>query len=131
MLTDVQPKVSASLTNVQEVTARLVPLLDDVKKVSAQANDTLAHVDAALMENRSDVRTTVVSLRDTLAKSTLLLDHLNRALDQNSDNVDELLDNIRISTENLKGLTETLRSRPASLIRGIRAEDRQPGGGRK
>jgi phospholipid/cholesterol/gamma-HCH transport system substrate-binding protein len=131
MLTDIQPKVSASLTNVQEVTARLAPLLDDIKKVSAQANDTLAHVDASLMENRSDVRTTVVSLRDTLAKSTVLLEHLNRALDQNSDNVDELLENIRISTENLKGLTEMLRSRPASLIRGIRAEDRQPGGGRK
>ena len=131
LLNDVQPKVSASLTNLQEVTAKLSPLLDDLKKVSAQANDTLAHVDGALMENRTDVRTTVVSLRDSLSKSTVLLDHLNRALDQNSDNIDELLENIRISTENLKGLTETLRSRPASLIRGIRAEDRQPGGVRK
>ena len=131
MLNDVQPKVSASLTNVQEVTAKLSPLLDDIKKTSAQANDTLAHVDAALMENRPDIRTTVVNLRDTLSKSTALLDHLNRTLDQNSDNIDELLENIRVSTENLKGLTETLRSRPASLIRGIRAEDRQPGGGHK
>jgi phospholipid/cholesterol/gamma-HCH transport system substrate-binding protein len=131
LLGDVQPKVSASLSSVQEVTAKLSPLLDDIKKVSAQANDTLAHVDAALMENRPDVRTTVVSLRDTLSKSTVLLDHLNRALDQNSDNIDELLENVRISTENLKSLTETLRSRPASLIRGIHAEDRQPGGGRK
>src|SRR5262249_40081348 len=52
LLTDVQPKVSASLSNVQEVTAKLSPLLDDIKKVSAQANDTLAHVDAALLENR-------------------------------------------------------------------------------
>src|SRR5215469_17038980 len=131
LLGDAQPKVSASLTNVQEVTAKLSPLLDDIKKVSAQANDTLSHVDATLMENRSDVRTTVVTLRDTLAKSTVLLDHLNRALDQNSDNIDELLENVRISTENLKGLTETLRSKPASLIRGVHAEDRQPGGGRK
>ena len=131
LLNDVQPKVSASLTNVQEVTAKLSPLLDDIRKVSAQADDTLAHVDAVLMDNRPDVRTVVVNLRDTLSKSTVLLDHLNRALDQNSDNIDELLDNIRISTENLKGLTETLRSRPASLIRGIHAEDRQPGGGRK
>jgi phospholipid/cholesterol/gamma-HCH transport system substrate-binding protein len=131
LLKDVEPKVSASLTNVQEVTAKLSPLLDDLKKVSGQANETLAHVDGALMENRTDVRNTVVNLRDTLAKSTVLLDHLNRTLDQNSDNIDELLENIRISTENLKGLTETLRSRPASLIRGIPAEDRQPGGGRK
>jgi phospholipid/cholesterol/gamma-HCH transport system substrate-binding protein len=131
LLNDVQPKVSASLSNVQEVTAKLSPLVDDFKKVSAQANDTLAHVDAALLENRTDVRTSVVTLRDALAKSTVLLDHLNQALNQNSDNIDEVLDNVRISTENLKGLTETLRARPASLIRGIGAEDRQPGGARK
>src|SRR5262249_267563 len=131
VLNDAEPKVSASLTNLQDVTAKLSPLLDDIKKVSAQADETLAHVDATLMENRSDVRTTVVSLRDTLSKSTVLLDHLNRALDQNSDNIDGLLENTRISTENLRGLTETLRSRPASLIRGVQAEDRQPGGGRK
>ena len=131
LLNDVQPKVSASLSNVQEVTAKLSPLLDDLKKVSTQANDMLAHVDAALLENRTDVRTSVLTLHDSLAKSTVLLDHLNQALNQNSDNIDELLDNVRISTENLKGLTETLRARPASLIRGIGAEDRQPGGARK
>ncbi len=131
LLVDVQPKVSASLTNVQEFTSKLTPLLDEISKVSTQANDTLSHVDATLMENRSDIRGTVANLRDTSAKSTVLLDHLNRSLDQNSDNIDELLENIRVATENLKGLTETLRTSPASLIRGIRAEDRQPGGGRK
>ncbi len=131
LLTDLEPKASASLSNLQEVTARLSPLLDDVKKVSARADDTLAHVDATLVENRSDVRASVTTLRDTLAKSTVLLDHLNQAIDQNSGNIDELLDNLRISTENMKGLTETLRRSPASLIRGIRAEDRQPGGAHK
>jgi phospholipid/cholesterol/gamma-HCH transport system substrate-binding protein len=128
MLNDAQPKVAASLSNVQDLTTKLTPLLEDIKKVSATANETLAHVDAALVENRADVRTSVATLRDALAKSTVLLDHLNQALDQNSANIDELLDNIRVSTENLKGLTETLRSKPASLIRGIQAEDRKPGG---
>jgi phospholipid/cholesterol/gamma-HCH transport system substrate-binding protein len=128
MLNDAQPKVSASLSNVQDLTTKLSPLLEDIKKVSASANETLAHVDAALVENRADVRTSVTTMRDALAKSTVLLDHLNQALDQNAANIDDLLDNIRVSTENLKGLTETLRSRPASLIRGIRAEDRKPGG---
>jgi len=129
LLNDAQPKVAASLSNIQEVTAKLTPLLDDIKKVSTQADDTLAHVDATLVENRSDVRASVINLRDALAKSTGLLDHLNQALDQNSGNIDELLDNLRISTENLKGLTETLRSSPSSLIVGIKAEDRKPGGG--
>jgi len=131
LVTDMQPKISASLSNLQEVTGKLTPLLDGISKVSAQANDTLSHLDATLMEDRSDIRAAVVNLRDTLAKSTILLDHVNRSLDQNSDNIDELLDNLRTATENLKGLTETLRSRPASLIRGIAAEDRKPGGGRK
>ncbi len=128
LLNDAQPKVAATLSNIQDLTAKLTPLLDDVKKVSTQADDTLAHVDAALMENRADVRASVTSLRDALAKSTALLDHLNQSLDQNSDNIDELLDNIRVSTENLKSLTETLRSSPSSLIRGIHVEDRKPGG---
>lgn len=128
LLADAQPRVAASLANVEELTTKLSPLLDDIRKLSAEANDTLAHVDAALVENRADVRSSVTGLRDSLAKSAVLLDRLNQSLDQNSDNIDELLDNIRVSTENLKGLTETLRSRPASLIRGIRAEDRQPGG---
>ena len=131
LLGDAQPKLATSLANVQEVTGKLNPLLDEISKVSKQANDTLSHVDATLMENRPDLRSTVVSLRDTLAKSTLLLDQLNRTLDENSDSIDEVLENIRISTENLKALTDTLRSRPASLIRGNPAEDRHPGGGRK
>jgi ABC-type transporter Mla subunit MlaD len=84
-------------------------------------------VDATLVENRPDIRASVVSLRDTLAKSTALLDQLNRTMDQNSANIDELLDNIRMSTENLRSLTETLRSSPASLIRGMKVPDRKPG----
>jgi phospholipid/cholesterol/gamma-HCH transport system substrate-binding protein len=131
LLNDAQPKVSVSLSNIQAVTAKLTPLLDDVQKASARANDTLAHLDGTLVENRGDIHASVTTLRDTLAKSAALLDRLNQTLDQNTDNIDELLDNLRISTENLKGLTETLRSSPASLIRGVRVEDRKPGGGKQ
>jgi phospholipid/cholesterol/gamma-HCH transport system substrate-binding protein len=131
LLTDARPKVSASLTNVQEVTAKLGPLLDDLKTTTARANDTLAHVDSTLMENRGDIRATVTSLRDTVAKSTTLLTELNQTLDQNSGNIDDLLDNIRMTTENLRALTETLMQSPASLIRGIKVNDRKPGEVRK
>ena len=128
LLNDAQPKVSASLTNVQELTTKLSPLLDDLKKVSAQANDTLGHVDGTLVENRTDIRASVTNLRDALEQSTVLLGRLNQALDQNADNIGEVLENIRASTENLKGLTETLRRSPASLIRGERVHEHQPGG---
>jgi phospholipid/cholesterol/gamma-HCH transport system substrate-binding protein len=127
LLDDARPKVSVSLTNVQELTTSLKPLLDDVKTTTAQANDTLAHVDSTLVENRPDIRASVAGLRDTLARSTALLDKLNLTLDQNSANIDELLDNLRMSTENLKALTDTLKRAPASLIRGIKVPDRKPG----
>ena len=127
MLGDARPKVATSLTNVQELTAKLSPLLDDLKTTTARANDTLAHVDSTLVENRTDIRASVVGLRDTLARSTALLDQLNQTLDNNSANIDELLDNIRMSTENLRSLTETLQRAPASLIRGIKVPERKPG----
>jgi phospholipid/cholesterol/gamma-HCH transport system substrate-binding protein len=127
LLEDARPKVSASLTNVQDLTTTLKPLLDQLKTTTAQANNTLAHVDSTLADNRPDIRASVIGLRDTLARSTVLLDQLNQTLDQNSANIDELLDNLRMSTENLKALTETLKRSPASLIRGIRVPDRKPG----
>jgi len=131
LLTDARPKVSASLTRVQELTAKLGPLLDDLKTTTARANDTLAHVDATLMENRPDIRASVTGLRDTLAKSTELLKELNQTFDQNSPNIDDLLSNLRMTTENLRTLTETLMHSPASLIRGMKVADRQPGEIRK
>ena len=124
LLNDVRPKVSTSLANVQDITkdlnAKLAPLLDDVKTTTARANDTLSHLDSSLVENRPDVRATVLSLRSTLSL-------LNQTLDRNSANIDELLDNIRMSTENLRSLTETLERAPASLIRGIKVPERKPG----
>ena len=124
LLNDARPKVSTSLTNVEDLTrelnAKLGPLLDQVKSATAQANDTLSHVDSTLLENRPDIRASVVSLRDTLAQ-------LNQTLDQNSANIDELLDNIRMSTENLRSLTETLKSAPSALIRGMKVTERKPG----
>jgi len=124
LLNDARPKVSTSLANVQDITkdlnAKLAPLLDDLKATTARANYTLSHVDATLVENRPDIRASVVRLRDTMAQ-------LNQTLDQNSANIDELLDNIRMSTENLRSLTETLERAPASLIRGIKVPERKPG----
>jgi phospholipid/cholesterol/gamma-HCH transport system substrate-binding protein len=131
LLTDVRPKVSTSLANIQDVTAKLGPLLDDLKTTTARANDTLGQLDSTLIENRPDIRTSVTGLRDTVAKSTELLNGLNETLDQNSANIDEVLDNIRMTTENLRTLTETLTRSPASLIRGIKVTDRKPGEIRK
>jgi ABC-type transporter Mla subunit MlaD len=119
--------VGASLGNVRDLTARLGPLLDSLNTTTARANDTLGHVDSTLLENRADIRAAVIGLRDTLAKSTGLLNELNQTLDQNSGNIDDLLNNVRMTTENLRTLTETLMHSPASLIRGVKVPDRKPG----
>jgi phospholipid/cholesterol/gamma-HCH transport system substrate-binding protein len=131
VLSDARPKVSVSLANVQQLTAKVGPLIDDLKTTTTRANDTLAHVDSSLTDNRADLRATVTGLRDTVAKSAALLDQVSQTLDQNSDNIDGLLENIRMTTENLRALTETLARSPASLIRGVKATDRQPGDARK
>jgi len=131
LLGDARPKVAVSLANVQHLTAKLTPLLDDLKTTTARANDTLGHVDATLTENRPDIRTTVTGLRDTLAQSTVLLRELDQTLEQNTSNIDGLLENMRMTTENLKSLTEMLSHSPASLIRGVKMVDRKPGDVRK
>ena len=124
LLNDTRPKLNTTLSNAQDLTeqlhSKLGPLLDKVQATTGTANDTLRHVDSTLLENRADIRASVVHLRDTLAQ-------LNQTLDQNSANIDEMLDNIRMATENLRGLTDTLRSSPASLIRGIKVTERRPG----
>jgi len=70
-------------------------------------------------------------LRETVAKASVLLDQFNQIFNQNSDNIDGLLDNMRMTAENLRVLTETVARSPASLIRGVKAADRQPGEIRK
>ena len=84
-------------------------------------------MDATLVENRADIRTSVIGLRDTLAKSQVMLDQLNALLDTNSPNIDATLDNLRMATENIRGLTETLERSPAAIIRGVKVQDRRPG----
>ncbi len=131
MLADAQPKVARSLTNVDQVSAKLSPLLDDFKRTANDADVALKDTDAVIGENRSDLRASIVELRGSLAKTTVLIEHLSDSVEQNGDNIDEVLDNLRLATENLRDLTDVLKSNPATLIRGVKTEDRRPGGVQK
>jgi phospholipid/cholesterol/gamma-HCH transport system substrate-binding protein len=127
MLGDSRPKVSATLTNVQAASAKITPLLDDLKITMKQANDTLSHVDAIAVDNQKDIRQTVISLRETMLTASALLEQLKNTTDLNVDNIDDILTNIRVTTDNLKQLSETLKTRPSVLIRGNTVKDRKPG----
>jgi phospholipid/cholesterol/gamma-HCH transport system substrate-binding protein len=127
MLADSRPKVSASLTNVQNVTAQLQPLLDNLKVATNQANAVLSHVDSVVVENREDIRAIVVKLKETLTAASALTDQLKSTAINNSENIDQTLINIRVTTENVRQLTDSLRSNPSLLIRGGSGKDRKPG----
>ncbi|HEY6293112.1 MAG TPA: MlaD family protein, partial [Terriglobia bacterium] len=127
MLAEDRPKLSATLTNVQTASTKLAPLLDNLKTTMGQANDTLSHIDSVVIENREDIRASVVQLRQALLATSALIDQIRGTLDYNTDNIDQSLENVRVATENLKQLTDTVKRRPSVLIRGETAKERKPG----
>jgi phospholipid/cholesterol/gamma-HCH transport system substrate-binding protein len=127
MLAEDRPKLSASLTNVQAASAKIVPLLDDLKTTTNQANVVLSHVDPVVVENRQDLRSVVLELKQTLLTASSLMDQLKNTADYNTDNIDQILVSLRVTTENMKQLTDTVKTRPSTLIRGNTVTDRQPG----
>jgi phospholipid/cholesterol/gamma-HCH transport system substrate-binding protein len=130
MIQENRPQLKSTLEHLNEVSARLQPLLDDLRKTSAQANQTLDHVDAMIGENRPDLHQAVLQLRQSLAMVTSLTGRLDQTVDVNSENIDEVLDNLRHVTENLKELTDTLKARPYLLIRSSPPREHTPGGTR-
>jgi ABC-type transporter Mla subunit MlaD len=127
MLAEDRPKVSATLTNVQNASAQLRPLLEDLKKTMAQANDALGHIDGVVLENRQDLRSSVVELRQTLLTASTVLDQFDRTLDYNADNIDQILENLRVTSQHVKDLTLALKRRPYTLIRAVNPRERKPG----
>jgi len=127
MIEENRPQVKTTLQNVNALTEKMQPLLEDFRKTSDEANQTLTHIDAMVGENRTDVRQSVLELRHTLTNMTDATARLDQILDVNSENIDELLDNVRHVTENLKEFTATIKTRPYTLIRASNPREHKPG----
>jgi len=127
MIEENRPQVKTTLQNVNALTEKMPPLLEDFRKTSDQANRALTHIDAMVGENRADVRQAVLELRRTLINMTDVTARLDQTLDVNSENIDELLDNVRQVTENLKEFTATIKTRPYTLIRATNPREHKPG----
>ncbi len=127
LIQESRPQLKATLENVNGASAKLQPVLDDLRKTSAQANQTLDHVDAMIGEDRPDLHASVLELRQSLASVTTLTGRLNQTVDVNSENLDEVLDNLRDVTENLKEITDTIKARPYLLIRSSPPPEHKPG----
>ncbi|HEY7680504.1 MAG TPA: MlaD family protein [Terriglobia bacterium] len=127
MLAENRPVVRRTLSNVDATTAKFPPLVDDLKKAIADAKLSINNIDAVVTENRPSVRKSLEELSKTLTAADSAVSQMDRTLNYNAENIDEILDNIRITTENLKQFTELIKQRPASLIRSSGPPERKPG----
>lgn len=127
MLSESRPMVSESLASVQNASAQLLPILDNLKSTMNQANSVLSHLDSVVVENHQDIRTVTVELRETLSTASILMDQLKNSSSNNSDNIDQTMANLRVTTENMRQLTDSLKANPSVLIRGNTLKDRKPG----
>jgi ABC-type transporter Mla subunit MlaD len=127
MIAENRGSVKATIQNLNSASQKLEPLLLDLRKTSAQANEALNHVDSLIGENRADIRQAVIELRRSLATVTDLTGQLDQTLNVNSENIDELLENLRHVSQNLKEFTDTIKTRPYTLIRATNPREHKPG----
>ena len=127
MLAENRPAIKATIGHINASSEKLGPLLEDLRKTSAEANKTLDHVDGLIGENREDVRKAVVELRKSLTNVTDLTWRIDQTLDVNSENIDEMLENFRHVSENLKQFTETIKTKPYTLLRASSPREHKTG----
>jgi phospholipid/cholesterol/gamma-HCH transport system substrate-binding protein len=127
MLAENRPQIKATIGHLNATSEKLGPLLDDLRKTSAEANKTLDHVDDLIGENRADVRQAVLELRKSLTNVSDLTGRIDQTLDVNSENIDEMLGNFRDASENLKEFTKTIRNKPYTLLRAATPREHKTG----
>lgn len=122
-----RPQIKSTIQHLDTVSQKLEPLLEDVRKASAEANKALAHIDEVLGENQDDVHKAVVEARKSLTNFTDITARIDQTLDVNTENIDELLENFRRVSQNLKEFTDTIKKRPYTLIRASNPREHRPG----
>jgi phospholipid/cholesterol/gamma-HCH transport system substrate-binding protein len=127
MLREERPVIKSTLNNVNAASAKFTPMLDDLRKTSDQANETLKKFDSMLGENREDLRASIKKLRESLNMVSDVTRRIDQTLDVNSEVIDELLMNMRDVSENLKEFTDIIKTRPSELIRSTSPHQHKPG----
>ena len=117
----------STITNFDEASAKIAPLLDDLKKTNADAQKTINTLEGTISENRSDLRQSVADLRRVLETANNVTDQLDRTLNANGENIDDILNNFRQASQNLRQFTETLKQRPYTLLRSSLPPPHLPG----
>jgi phospholipid/cholesterol/gamma-HCH transport system substrate-binding protein len=127
MLHENRPEIKSAIQNLNTLSQKLDPVLQDLHKTAEEATKALDHLDGLLVDNRENLTASITELRKSLTTLTDLTDKLDKTLDVNSENIDELLDNFRRVSQNLKEFTDTIKKRPYTLIRASNPRARKPG----
>jgi len=117
----------STITHFDDASARIAPLLDDLKKTNADAHKTINTLEGTIAENRSDLRQSIEELRRMLDTANNVTDQLDRTLNANGENIDDILSNFRQASQNLRQFTETLKQRPYTLLRSALPPAHIPG----
>ena len=117
----------STLTHIDDASAKLAPLLDDLKKTNADAQKTINTLEGTISENRPDLRESIQELRRVLDTANNVTDQLDRTLNANGENIDDILNNFRQASQNLRQFTETLKQRPYTLLRSSLPPPHVPG----
>jgi phospholipid/cholesterol/gamma-HCH transport system substrate-binding protein len=117
----------STVTHFNEASAKIAPLLDDLKKTNADARQTINTLQGTIAENRPDLRRSIEELRQVLDTANNVTDQLDRTLNANGENIDDILSNFRQASQNLRQFTETLKQRPYTLLRSSLPPAHEPG----
>jgi len=117
----------STITHFDDASARIAPLLDDLKKTNADAQKTINTLEGTIAENRSDLRQSIEELRHMLDTANNVTEQLDRTLNANGENIDDILSNFRQASQNLRQFTETLKQRPYTLLRSALPPPHVPG----
>jgi phospholipid/cholesterol/gamma-HCH transport system substrate-binding protein len=117
----------STVVQFNEASAKIAPLLEDLKKTNADARQTINTLEGTISENRADLRASVADLRRVLETANNVTDQLDRTLNANGENIDDILNNFRQASQNLRQFTETLKQRPYTLLRSSTPAPHEPG----
>jgi phospholipid/cholesterol/gamma-HCH transport system substrate-binding protein len=117
----------STITHLDDASARMAPLLEDLKKTNADARQTINTLEGTISENRTDLRQSIADLRRVLETANNVTDQLDRTLNANGENIDDILSNFRQASQNLRQFTETLKQRPYTLLRSSMPPAHEPG----
>jgi ABC-type transporter Mla subunit MlaD len=127
MLRENRPAIRSALNRVNDASAKLGPLLDDLKTTSAKANDLITHIDDVIAKDDPVLKASLDKLHQTLTQANELTTRLNNLMSANSENLDEIIDNLRAVSNNMREFTETIKTRPYTLIRTSSPKPHEPG----